>query len=355
MAHPETDASFIIGVDTHKHTHTASIVDTRGAELQAIELPADGKGYARMLTFARQHASGARIWAIEGAGGYGRGLASHLIDEGERVIEIDRPKRPARRNGEKTDVLDATRAARECLARGEATELRGRGHREALRAILRTREGAVRVRTQAFNHLQALVTTAPETLRAKLRGLKPQPLAQRCAKLRIAATHTDEQRGTIIALRATARRIQSLNDEIKELDAELEPLVRALASTLLREQGIGPVNAAEMVCAWSHPGRVRSEAAFAKLAGVAPIPASSGQTVRHRLNRCGDRKLNRAIHGAVLVRWVHHQETRRYVERRRAEGKTDREIRGCLKRFLARRVFKLLETRRKSLPGGALI
>ena len=174
---------------------------------------------------------------FEGAGGYGRGLASHLIDEGERVIEIDRPKRPARRNGEKTDVLDATRAARECLARGETTELRGRGPREALRAILRTREGAVRARTQAFNHLQALVTTAPETLRAKLRGLKSQPLAQRCAKLRMAATHTDEQRGTSIALRATARRIQSLNDEIKELDAELEPLVRALASTLLREQG----------------------------------------------------------------------------------------------------------------------
>ncbi len=140
MAHPETDALFIIGVDTHKHTHTASIVDTRGAELQAIELPADGKGYARMLTFARQHASGSRIWAIEGAGGYGRGLASHLIDGGERVIEIDRPKRPARRNGAKTDVLDATRAARECLARGETTELRGHGHREALRAILRTRE-----------------------------------------------------------------------------------------------------------------------------------------------------------------------------------------------------------------------
>ena len=209
-----------------------------------------------MLTFARQHASGARIWAIEGAGGYGRGLASHLIDGGERVIEIDRPKRPARRNGAKTDVLDATRAARECLARGEATELRGRGHREALRAILRTREGAVRVRTQAFNHLQALVTTAPETLRAKLRGLKPQPLAQRCAKLRIAATHTDEQRGTIIALRATARRIQSLNDEIKELDAELEPLVRALASTLLREQGSDRSTRPR----WCAPGRTGTRA-----------------------------------------------------------------------------------------------
>ena len=352
MANVATDASFIIGVDTHTHTHAASIIDHRGAELETIELPADGKGYSRMLTFARRYAPAARVWAIEGAGGYGRALASHLIDEGERVIEIDRPRRPARRNGAKTDVLDATRAAREYLARGETTELRERGTREALRVILRTREGAVRVRTQALNHLQALVTTAPEKLRAKLRGVKSRALAERCAKLRMGASGCDEVHGTILALRATGRRIQNLNHEVNELDAELEPRIRTLAPTLLDEPGIGPVNAAEMVCAWSHPGRVRSEAAFANLAGVAPIPASSGQTVRHRLNRCGDRKLNRALHSAVLIRYVHHEETRRYVERRRTEGKSDREIRRCLKRFLARRVFKLLEAGKRPQPAA---
>ena len=155
-----------------------------------------------------------------------------------------------------------------------------------------------------------------------------------------------------MALRAAARRIRHLDEEIKELDAELEPRVRVLAPALLDETGIGPVNAAEMLCAWSHPGRVRSEAAFASLAGAAPIPASSGQTVRHRLDRHGDRRLNRALHSAVLVRCVRHAETRRYVERRRAEGKTDREIRRCLKRFLARRVYKILEAGRTASVGS---
>ena len=336
-------ADFVIGVDTHKHTHTASVVDARGMKLDAFELPADTAGYLRMLTLAQRRAPGTRIWAIEGAGGYGSGLATHLIQQGERVIEIDRPKRPARRDRAKNDELDATRAAREYLARRELTELRSRGAREAIRTILRTRECAVRARTQAINHLKALVTTAPENLRAKLRGLNSPALAERCARLRRVPTHTDEIRGTTIALRAVARRIRYLNAEIKELNAELEPRVRTFAPALLDESGFGPVNAAEIVCAWSHPGRVRSEAAFAALAGVAPVPASSGQTIRHRLNRFGDRKLNRALHNAVLIRCVRHEETQRYVQRRRTEGKTDREIRRCLKRFLARRVFKLLE------------
>ena len=275
---------FVIGVDTHKYTHTASVIDTRGVELETFEVSADAKGYSRMLTLVQSRVRGLRTWAIEGAGGYGRGLASHLVERGERVIEIDRPKRPARKNGAKSDGLDATRAAREYLARGEPTELRSRGAREAVRAILRTREGAVRARTQALNHLQALVTTAPEDLRQKLRGRTSRVLAGHCARLRMVPTRCDEVRGTIIALRAVARRIEHLNFEIKELDAELAPRVRSLAPMLLNEPGIGPVNAAEMVCAWSHPGRVRCEAAFANLAGAAPVPASSGQTVRHRLN-----------------------------------------------------------------------
>ena len=352
MTQLQKPVDFVIGVDSHKHTHTASVVDTRGKELQAFQLAADAQGDCRMLTLAQGQAAGVRIWAIEGAGGYGRGLATHLIEQGERVVEIDRPKRPARRNGAKSDALDATRAAREYLAREQPAELRSRGAREAVRAVLRTRESAVRARTQALNHLQAMVTTAPERLRQKLRGLRSQPLARRCARLRMAPAHTDEMRATIIALRAIGRRIRQLNDEVEELDVELEPRVCELASTLLDEAGIGPVNAAEIVVAWSHPGRVRSEAAFAALAGVAPIPASSGQTVRHRLNRSGDRKLNRALHSAVLIRWARHEETQRYVERRRAEGKTDREIRRCLKRYLARRVFKLLEAGTRHSPAG---
>ena len=182
MTQLQEPSDFVIGVDTHKHTHTASVVDTRGMELEAFQLAADATGYARMLTEAQRRAPGVRIWALQGAGGYGRGLATHLIEHGERVVEIDRPKRPARRNGAKSDALDATRAARKYLAREQPAELRSRGAREAVRAVLRTRESAVRARTQALNHIQAMVTTAPESLRQKLRGLGSQALVRRCLR-----------------------------------------------------------------------------------------------------------------------------------------------------------------------------
>lgn len=197
-------ADFVIGVDTHKHTHIASVVDACGMKLDAFELPADATGYLRMHTLAQRRAPGTRIWAIEGAGGYGRGLATHLIEQGERVFEIDRPKRPARRDRAKNDELDVTRAAREYLARREPTELRSRGAREAIRTILRTRDCAVRARTQAINHLQGLVTTAPENVRKKLRGLNSKAPAERCARLRRMVNHTDEVGGNTIALRAVA-------------------------------------------------------------------------------------------------------------------------------------------------------
>ena len=340
-------------MDTHKHAHTVSVVNAQGAELSSTEAQVDADGYRRMLAFAQGNAPSTRVWAVEGANGYGSGLARQLIGEGERVVEIDRPKRPARRNGAKSDRLDATRAAREYLARDHATELRARGQREAVRAILRTREGAVHSRTKALNHLQALVMTAPEQMREKLRGLTSQALAKRCARLQVRPTHTEEESGTVIALRCTARRVLALNAEVTNLDDELAVRVPGLAPALLEQHGVGAGNGAEILCAWSHPGRVRSEAAFANLARTSPIPASSGQTVRYRLNRGGDRKLNRAIHFVVIVRTAHHGETRRYIERRRAEGKSTREIRRCLKRFVARQLLKCLKHRTFHNPNRA--
>ncbi len=198
-------------------------------------------------------------------------------------------------------------------------------------------------RTRAVCHLKALLVSAPEQLRKHFRNMPTDEQLSRCARLRTSPSQDTEHRATVMALRSTARRALALEAEASDLETEFERLVAKAAPELLRQPGIGPVTAAQILCSWSHPGRIGSEAAFAALAGAAPIPASSGQTVRHRLNRGGDRQLNRALHTIVLSRLAHHGETKAYAARRRAEGRTPREIKRCLKRHLARRLFKLLE------------
>ena len=334
---------FVVGVDTHKHAHTAAIVTPAGGVVASLSTTADAAGYSRVLAFARGQAPGRRVWAIEGTGSFGAGLTTHLLEQGEWVVEIDRPARPARRNGAKSDELDAVRAGREALAREYLAQPRQRGSREAIRVLLTTREGAMRARTKALCHLKALLVNAPEGLRRRLQGWPTPELLARCAHLRTSLDNSVEHRFTIIALRTTARRALALEAEADELESQLELLVQQTAAVLLAEPGVGVISAAQILCAWSHPGRLRSEAAFAALAGVAPIPASSGQTCRHRLNRSADRQLNRALHTVVLSRLAHHPETRAYIARRTAEGKSAREIKRCLKRHLARRLFKLLE------------
>ncbi len=333
----------VIGVDTHKHTHTAAVVTPTGGLVADVTIPTDAFGAKRVLAFAREHAPGRRVWAIEGSGSYGSGLTTFLLEQGEWVVEIDRPARPARRNGAKSDELDALRAAREALSREHLAQPRRRGDREAIRVLVCTREGAVLTRTRAITHLHGLVVNAPEGIRNQLRKLTTDELLERCARLRTGPSQTVEHRTTITALRSTARRALACEAEAGDLELALELIVQRVAPELLAEPGVGVMSAARILNAWSHPGRIRTEAAFAQLAGVSPIPASSGQTVRHRLNRSGDRQLNRAMHTIVLSRLQHHQETRAYADRRRAEGRTDREIKRCLKRFVARGLFRLLE------------
>jgi transposase len=335
-------ADVVIGVDTHKHTHTAAFVDRLGGVLGALEIEANASGYRRLLRAAGQH-PGVRAWAVEGTGSYGAGLTTMLVAAGEDVVEVERPARPARRAGAKSDPIDALRAAREVLAREHQIEPRQRGNREAIRVLLATRNGAIVARTKALNHLHALVVTAPEPLRARLAGLSTGELTRCCAALRVRADMTVEHRATVMTLRACARRAMACGREADELEAELRRLLRQCVPELLDQPGVGPISAAAIFLAWSHHGRIRNDAAFAALAGVSPVPASSGQTVRHRLNRGGDRQLNRALHTIVLSRLACDPETKTYAERRRAEGKTPREIRRCLKRHLARRVYKLLE------------
>ena len=334
----------VIGVDTHKGTHTLAVVDANGGELAIKTIAANAAGYGRMLAFGRLNAPGRRVWAIEGTGSFGAGLTTHLLENGERVVEVDRPRRRGHRSGAKSDDLDAVLAARQAWGQKHLCQPRRRGSREALRVLARTRQGAVGARTRAICHLKALVVTAPDNLRRRLRSLTTAALVNRCGRMRDSSRHNIEQAATVAALRATARRIHALEIEADQLEQQIETIVQAEAPELLAQAGVGALTATELLLAWSHPGRLRSEAAFAALAGVAPIPASSGQVTRHRLNRGGDRQLNRALHVIVLSRLQHHDETKAYMDRRIGEGKSYRETRRCLKRFVARRLFKLLES-----------
>ena len=339
---------FVIGVDTHRDTNTAAVVTEAGAVVAQQRCTTDAMGYRRVVAFADEHAPGRRVWAIEGTGSFGSGLTTHLLERGEWVVEIDRPARPARRNGAKTDDLDAVRAAREALARDHLAAPRARGDREAMRVLLAARQGAIVARTKAIGQLKALIVNAPEALREQLRRGTTDQQLEKCARLRTLPTYSLEHRATVRAIRAVARRALFLEAEAAEHETELEQLVIETCPELLDKPGVGAITAAQFLVSWSHRGRIRNEAAFAALGGAAPIPASSGQTVRHRLNRTGDRQLNRALHTVALSRLQHHPQTKAYAARRTAEGKTRRDIKRCLKRAIAREIFRHLEAHAKA-------
>ncbi len=333
----------VIGVDTHKHTNTAAVVaaDTT-AVVEVMTTATDPDGYEALVEMAGRH-SGRRVWAIEGVNSYGAGLARFLIERNEMVVEVDRPARPKRRHGVKSDEVDAIRAAREALARDHVGQPRSDGERAALSVRLAARRSAVGAASDTQRQLHALVVAAPEPLRSKLRGATTRELVKSCCGLRVNPRWDITTRETAQVLRLLARRVVALTNEAREHEQSILALIRSWRPDLLDPCGVGPIVAATVLCAWSHPGRVRNEAAFAMLAGTAPIPASSGQTVRHRLNRSGDRRLNQVIHTIVITRMRVDPETRDYVERRRAEGKTNREIRRCLKRYVTRQLFRQLE------------
>lgn len=333
----------VIGVDTHKHTHTAAVVAaTTGAVLETITVAADPDGYGELVELADAHAA-LRAWAIEGTGTYGADLTRVLQEAGESVHELDRPKRPKRRMGEKNDELDAIRTARDALAREHNATPRRGAERAALSVLIAGRRSAVEAAKVAQVQLQALICAAPEQLRAKFRGQRSKNITNTAARLRVRSDWDLELRTYATVLRDLARRRRALLAEAKTHEQAITAIVKSWRPDLLDEYGVGPIVAAIVLCAWSHPGRCRNEGAFAKLAGVAPIPASTGVTNRHRYNPFGDRQLNRALHLVVVHRMRRHDETRAYVQRRRAEGKTDREIRRCLKRYIARDFYRRLE------------
>jgi transposase len=335
----------VIGVDTHRDSHTFALIVARtGALIVQTELPATREGYREALRLGRR-AGATRGWAVEGTGAYGAGLTRYLAAKGEQVLEVERPTRRHGRDGRlKDDGLDALRAARTLLAGETAGQPRRSGEREALRCLLVAREAAVDERRAGLNQLRALALTAPEQLRSQLQGLPKQRLINRCLALRPGAVRDPQRQGSSLALQSCARRVQLASAEAKRLEHELHTRVTRLAPALLALPGIGPISATGLLVAWSHRGRLRSEAAFARLAGVAPIPASSGQRTRYRLDRGGDRHLNRTLHQIILNRRKHDPATINYINRRLAEGKSTRDAVRCLKRFLARSLFRKLET-----------
>jgi hypothetical protein len=338
------ELDYVIGVDTHRDRHALAVVDARtGAIVAQTTTAAEARGYTQALRFADRHASGARMWAIEGSGHYGAGLTRFLSARAESVAEVGRSIRGERRLRGKDDPLDAIRAARSALATGTQLLPRAGRRQEALRVLPLTRRSAVDVRRLALVQLRSVIVTAPERLREELRPLPVGQLIRRCSRFRRSNSRMPDELASVLVLRSLARRIQAATEETNALEREIVEHVRALVPELLNEAGVGPIVAAQLIVAWSHRDRIRSEACFARLAGVAPLPASSGQTIRHRLSRGGDRQLNRALHTVILHRRQHDPATRDYTGRRVAAGKSTRDATRILKRYLARHLYRQLE------------
>jgi len=335
-------AQVVVGVDTHKDTHVARAKDHLGRRLGERIVPATTAGYRDLLSWAHGYGQ-VSAWGIEGTGSYGAGLARYLLARGETVVEVIRPNRQHRRHHGKSDPADADAAASAVIS-GDARGLpkAGNGAVEMIRSLRIARSTAIKARTQASNALKALVVTAPEELRASLRGLSTIKLVRACARLRPGQLD-DPLSATKMALRTLARRHEALEAEVKALDAAVRPLVTKAAPELVALFGVGPDSAgALLVAAGDNPDRLCSEAAFSMLCGSSPIEASSGKVKRHRLNRGGDRQANSALYHVVMSRLRWDKATQEYMARRIKEGRTKREVIRCLKRYVAREVFVVL-------------
>ena len=344
-----------VGVDTHLDSHVAAALDHLGRRLGEVHVPTTESGYAKFLEWASGLGGLERV-GIEGAGSFGAGLSRFLRKSGVEVLEVGRPKRRDQHRSGKSDPIDAELAARAVLAgttTGEVKDTEGRV--EMVRVLRAARRSAVKARAQAANQLKGMLITAPEDLRGQLRDLSTAKLVRRALGFRPGDLPDDVASATKLALRSVARRYRSLSDEIRELDAQLGRLVTETVPDLVAVNGVGIDTAATLLVAVGQdPGRLKSEAAFAHMCGVAPIPASSGKVVRHRLNRRGNRDANRALHVVATERMSRDERTRAYVARRTEEGKSKREIIRCLKRYIARELHGvLLSTVVPTAPSSA--
>ena len=340
---PTDAAGITLGVDTHKDIHVAVALDGLGRRLGTLSIPTTLEGYEELVAWANGFGPLEGV-GIEGTGSFGAGLAHFLRSEGTEVFEVDRSKRRDQYRCGKSDPIDAELAARAVLA-GMAT---GRpkdadGKVEMIRTLRLARRSAVKARAQATNQLKNLLITATEKLRSELRGLSTAKLVAKISGFRPGTNPSDVKGSAKLALRSIARRHQWLSEEISELDEQLDRLVAEAAPELVAMEGVGTDTATSLlIAAGDNPERLKNEAAFAHLCGAAPIPASSDKSVRHRLNRHGNRDANRALYVIALCRMSREERTRTYVAKRTAEGKTKKEIFRYLKRYIAREVYRIL-------------
>lgn len=349
----EKHTEIVGGIDTHRDVHVAAAVDATGTLLGTASFATTGAGYGELAAWLASWGP-VRCVGVEGTGSYGAGLARHLTAAGIAVVEVNRPNRQMRRQRGKSDVIDAEAAARATLAGdADAQPKSGDGPVEAIRMLTVARRSALKARTQAANQISGLIVTAPEHLKDRLGTLTGAKAADACARLRPDTAPDPLTAAAKTALRSLARRYHTLTAEIDALDAELLSLCEQANPALLAAPGVGPdVAAALLTAAGDNPDRMRSEASFAALCGASPVQASSGTTVRHRLNRGGNRHANNALWRITISRMRTDQRTIDYTQRRQAQGKTRREITRCLKRHIAREIYRLL-TDPPPIPNGA--
>jgi transposase len=331
------------GVDTHLDVHVAAALDGIGGLLGVEQFKTTVAGNKALLGWLRGFGDPVRV-GVEGTGSYGAGLARYLRRAGVEVLEVDRPNRQARRRKGKTDTVDAVEAARAAQAERELGRAKTRdGEVEAIRALVVAKRSAKSSKIQAMNQIRHLGFTAPEEIRQSLQGVSRRLLPKTAAAMRPKAGSDPVVFATKTAIRSLGRRVLELQEEMKTIDILLEQLLTAHWEDLLSLYGVGiDTAAALLVTAGDNPERLKSEASWAHLCGVAPIEASSGKVVRLRLNRGGDRQANAALWHIVTTRMSSDPRTKAYVERRTAEGKSKKEIIRVLKRYVAREIYYYL-------------
>lgn len=335
----------VVGIDTHRDTHEAEIADATGTAIAIVQISNDSAGFAALLAWIAEHTPGPRIAvSVEGTRSYGVGLSRTLAAAGLLVLECEQPNRRQRRGKGKSDPIDAHLAVLAAL-RLDADRLpavRADGDREALRILLGARHDIITASTAQTNRLRALLLSGDDNDRHAARSALTVTALTALTRRRLATKASREHATRHAEIRRLAVALREANRQLAYNNKQLRAVVADLAPGLMDHHGIGPVTAAQAVVSFSHPGRCRNEAAFAALAGTCPLPASSGRTVRHRLNRSGDRALNRAVHTIALTRMRSCPRTRAYVARRTTEGKSSREIRRCLKRYITRELYRTL-------------
>lgn len=351
----ENNRPVVAGVDTHKDNHYAAVISSTGEHLAAAQFPATGPGYRALQEFITCHGPLLRT-GVEGTNSYGAGLTRHLHTAGIEVVEVIRPTRQVRRMRGKSDQIDAYAAAHTALAATDTvTAKTSDGAVEATRVTLTARRSALKARTEVIQQIKSLLVTAPEPVRTEYRDLTTTRLVSRLAGSRARSGDDQVTSHTRTALKRLATRYQQLDTEITSHDTDLDQIVETINPALVQAKGISTITAAQLLVTFGdNPERVHSEAAFAMLCGAAPIPASSGRTTRHRLNRGGDRAANSALHRIALVRLATDPDTRAYAAKRTTEGKSKKDILRCLKRAIAREVFHLIANPRTAETSADL-